>query len=173
MKTTAASIEDKIESLLVCLDRDAQYMQDSLEHLNQMRGFIIKRDEAGLSKLFESIQAGSGCYRENELNRKAIRTELAESFGCETDKMTLSALESSLPETNKEKIAQIKTKLRSLSLELRKEYLNTALLLSECSRFNSLLLRCIFNFSKSESIHYKSNGRTKRQIETSFVNIGI
>ncbi len=173
MKAAAAPIEDKVDRLLICLDRDLQHMQESLQQLNEMRRLVIKRDEAALGKLLESIQAGAGGHRDHELNRKSIRKELADSFGCGIERMTLSALQASLPEAKKDQVTQMKAKLRSLSAELKKEYLSTALLLSECARFNNLLLKGIFNLGKTESVHYNSNGETKRQIDTAFVNLQI
>ena len=148
-------------------------MQDRLLQLNEMCRLVIKRDEAALGKLLESIQAGAGCYREHELNRKSIRKDLADSFGCAIEQITLSTLQASLPEEKKDQVTQMKAKLRSLSAELKKEYLSTALLLSECARFNNLLLKGIFDLGKTESIHYNSNGETRRQIDMAFVNLQI
>ena len=173
MKAAVAPIEDKVDQLLVCLDRDAQHMQESLQHLNEIRRLVIKRDEAALGKLLENIQGTSDGYRNHELNRKSLRKELAESLGCNVEQMTLSALESCLPEARKDRVTQMKAKLRSLSMELRKEYLSTALLLSECARFNNLLLKGILGLGKTESVHYKSNGETRRHIDTAFVNVQI
>jgi len=173
MKATAATIEEKVDRLLVCLDRDVLHMQESLQQLDEMRRLVIKRDEAGLGKLLESIQGVSDDYRNQELNRKSIRKELAESLGCDVEQMTLSALESYLPEAHKDRITQVQTKLRLLSAELKKEYLSTALLLAECVRFNNMLLKGILGLGKTESVHYKSNGQTRRHIDTAFVNLQI
>ena len=173
MKATVDGIEDKVDELLVCLDKDAQYMQESLLRLDEIRKLVIKRDEAALGKLLESIQAGAGCYRNHEINRKSIRKELADSLGCDLEQMTLSALQECLPEAKKDQVIQMKAKLRSLSAELKKEYLSTALLLSECARFNNLLLKGIFDLGKTQSVHYNSNGETKRQIDMAFVNLQI
>lgn len=173
MKAIAAPIDDKVNKLLVCLNRDVQHIQESLQNLNEMRRLVLKRDEAALGKLLENIHGASLSYRNHELNRKSIRKELADTLGCEVGQMTLSALESCLPEAQKDRVTQMKTKLRSLSSELKKEYLSTALLLSECTRFNNLLLKGIFDLGKTESLHYKSNGQTKRNIDTAFVNLQI
>ena len=173
MNAAAASIEDKVDRLLACLDQDARHMQESLLHLNEMRRLVIKRDEAALGKLLEGIQAGAGPCRDHELKRKSIRKELAETLGCDTGQMTLSAIQECLPQAKKDRVTRMKAKLRSLSAELRKEYLSTALLLSECARFNNLLLKGIFDLGKTESIHYNANGETKRQIDTAFVNLQI
>ncbi|MHC4322642.1 MAG: hypothetical protein ACYSUX_00045 [Planctomycetota bacterium] len=173
MKAAVVGIEDKVDRLLACLKQDVQHMQESLLHLNEIRRLVIKRDEAALGKLLESIQAGANSYRNHELKRKSIRNELAESFGCEIEQMTLSTLQETLPAAKKDQVTQIKAKLRSLSAELKNEYLSTTLLLSECVRFNNLLLKGIFDFGKTQSVQYNCNGETKRQIDTAFVNLQI
>ena len=55
MNAAAVSIEDKVDRLLTCLEQDLQHMQKSLLQLNEMRKLVIKRDEAALCKLLESI----------------------------------------------------------------------------------------------------------------------
>jgi ribosomal protein S24E len=173
MKAETASIEGKVERLLVCLDKDAQYLQESLLQLDEMRKLVIKRDEAALGKLLQSTQADAGLYRQHEFSRKSIRKELADCLGCRIEQVTLSALRASVGEEKKDQLTQVKAKLRSLCVELKKEYLSTALLLSECARFNNLLLKAIFNPGRTESVQYNSNGVTRRQIDTAFVNLQI
>jgi hypothetical protein len=173
MKAAAAPIEDKVDQLLVCLDKDVRHMQESLLKLNEMRRFLIKRDEAALGELLESIQADADSYREHELNRKSILKELADCLGCSFEQVTLSALQAIFPEEKNDQLTRIKENLRSLAAELKKEYLNTTLLLSECARFNNMLLKGIFDLGKSDLVHYNSNGVTRRQIETAFVNLQI
>ena len=44
MKAETASIENKVDQLLVCLVRDVQHLEKSLLDLNEMRRLVIKRD---------------------------------------------------------------------------------------------------------------------------------
>jgi len=171
MKATAIAIEDKVDELLAFLDRDIQHIQESLLKLNELRRLVIKRDDAALGKLLESIEAEADSYRRHELNRQSIRKELANALGCNIEQMTLSTLETSLPKGKKAQVTQRKAKLRSLIKELKKEHLSTALLLSECARFNKLLLKSIFDVGKTEVVYYDSNGATRRQTDTAFVNL--
>lgn len=173
MNAESASIEDKVDRLLAFLDLDAQRIEESLLQLNEMRRLVIKRDEVALRQLLESIRDRADRYREQELKRESIRKELADSLDYNSEQMTLSALEKILPEIKAGRVIQIKAKLRSLSAELKKEYFSTALLLSECARFNNLLLKGVFNLGRTESVHYNSNGATRRQIDTAFVNLQL
>lgn len=173
MKSTKPEIEDKVDELLACLDKDSEHIEENLSQLNKLRSLVIKRDDAGLSKLLEIIQIGTENYKNNESQRQNIRKELANALGCETQKITLSSLESSLSKEKMLQVKKMKAKLMSLVNELKKEYLSTTLLLSECARFNNILLKSIFNFDKTGAVYYNSNGTTKRQTETAFVNMQL
>ncbi len=162
---------DKIGELLVVLDKDIEHIQETLSRLNELRSLVIKRDDVSLGKLLESIQAESDSYAANELKRQSIRKELAIAFGCNLEQMTLSRLEDELPEERKAQVTRRKTKLRSLTKELKREHLSVALLLSECARFNNLLLKSVFDLGKTGMVYYNSNGSTKRQTDTAFVNL--
>jgi len=173
MKPTATEIKDKVDKLLTCLDKDSQHIQESLSQLNKLRSYVIKRDDSGLSKLLKIIQAETSSYRNHESKRQTIRKELANALGCNTEQMTLSALEARLPKGKKDQIIKKKAKLMSLIKELKKEHLSTILLLSECARFNNLLLKSIFDLGKTGAVYYNSNGATKQQTDMAFVNLQL
>ena len=96
---------------------------------------------------------------------------LGEMLGCDPGQMTLSALQAHLPKTKRAQVAQMKARLRSLIEEFKKEHLSTALLLSDCARFNNLLLKGIFEIGNTGTVYYNSDGTAKRQTDTAFVNL--
>jgi len=171
MKTAVSGIEGKVDELLACLELDIRHIEESLLRLTELRSLVIKRDDRALGRLLESIRAGSDAYRSNELKRQSIRRELADALGCDAKQLTLSSLEAHLPVAKWNQVAQAKAKLRSLVPALRKEHAGTALLLSECTRFNSVLLRSVFEIGKTGVVCYNSNGVTKRQIDATLVDM--
>jgi len=171
MKATAISIEDKVDELLLVLDEDIRHIQQSLSRLNELRSLVIKRDDVALGKLLELIQGESEGYRSHELKRQSIRKELASALGFGLAQMTLSTLEASLPKGKKEQVTEKKAKLKSLIKELKKEHLSTALLLSDCARFNRMLLKGVFNLGNTRTVYYGSNGAAKQQSDMAFVNL--
>ncbi len=173
MKSTATEIEDKVDKLLTCLDTDSQHIQESLSQLNKLRSYVIKRDDSGLSQLLKIIQAETSSHRNHESQRQTIRKELAKALGCNIEQVTLSALEVRLPKVKKDQIIKKKAKLMSLIKELKKEHLSTILLLSECARFNNLLLKSIFDLGRTGAVYYNSNGATKQQTDMAFVNLHV
>ncbi len=173
MKIASIEIDDKVEQLLAILQNDIEHLQKTLARLNELRGLVIKRNDTALSKLLESIHADSDTYKAAELKRQMIRKELADALGCSLQQLTLSALEAVLPDEKKNRIALIKEKLKLLIKELKKEHISTTLLLSECARFNSLLLKSIFALGKTGTLTYSSSGAAKQQADLAFLNLQL
>ncbi|MBN2183263.1 MAG: hypothetical protein JW715_15235 [Sedimentisphaerales bacterium] len=171
MKTFAVEIENKVDELLVCLDKDIEHIQKSLSYLDELRTLVIRRDDAALSTLLEEIRTESNGYKKNESNRQSIRLELAECLGCAAKDITLSALERFAPEAKKEILVRNKMKLKALIEELKKEYSCTAMLLADCARFNDKLLKSIFNLGRTGEVYYNANGAAKQQRDAAFVNM--
>jgi len=155
-------IEKKVDKLLTCLEVDIQHIKQNISYLNEMRSLIIKRDDIALSKLLETIQETSEVYKDKEKERQSIRRELADFLGCSIEQVTLSKVEENLPEISKNKVIETKENLRLFIEELRREYSSTVMLVSECARFNKLLLRSIFELGKTGSFSYDSRGTTRR-----------
>ena len=171
MKAATIEIEEKVDELLVCLKTDVRHIQESLSNLNELRSLVIKRDDAALERLLENIRAESNRYANHESTRQSMRKELAGILGCNFEQVTLSALKAYLPEAKREQVTQVQTELKALTRELKKEHFRTSLLLSECARFNSLLLRSVFDLGQTGAVYYNSNGATKRQMDTAFMNL--
>jgi hypothetical protein len=171
MKTAEVGTRDKVDELLDVLDKDIGNMQRDLSCLNELRGLVIKRDDAALNKLLERIQSETNNYKDQQLRRRAARKDLADMFDCDFEQVTLSNLEARLPEGKRDQVAARKAKLKELVKELKKEHISTALLLSECARFNSLLLKSILGLGRSKAVTYTNNGAAKRQNDTAFVNM--
>jgi len=171
MKTAVIQIESKVDELLDVLDKDIEHLELSLIWLNELRSHVIKREDVSLSELLGNIKSEARDYSDNEIKRQSIRQELANSLGCKFEEMTLSNLATFLSEEKKSKVEEKRKQLRELALKLKNEHIGTMLLLSDCARFNRKLLNNIFDFKKTETVTYNSNGFTKRQADTNFVNL--
>jgi hypothetical protein len=169
--SVVAIIEDRVDELIKVLDKDIEHIRDCLCRLDQLRSCIIKRDDVKLTRILTQIQAEADIYITNEQKRQSIREYLAHALDCNIDQINLSKLEAILPESIRAQIAQRKALLKTLVQQLKIEYSNTALLVSECARFNNLLLRNIFGHEHRATVTYSPDGSTKKQIGTSFVNL--
>ncbi len=171
MNAEMIEMESKVDELLSVLDKDIRHMRECLLRLNELRELVIKRDEVSLSKLLESIQAESEVYAANEQKRQAIRKDLADLLGYNVEQMTLSKLEETVSKKKRVEVSERKTTLRILASQLKKEHLSVALLLTECARFNKMLLNGILGQARHDTIMYDSNGLSSRQSGTAFMSL--
>ncbi|MHC4122101.1 MAG: hypothetical protein ACYSSI_00890 [Planctomycetota bacterium] len=171
MKTATIEIEDKVEQLLIVLDKDIQQIIENLSRLNDLRGLVVKMDDVSLHKLLESIKSESNSYKDNESKRRLLREELAIASGCSLEQMTLSRLEAELSGEKKAEVAERKTKLQTLAEKLKKEHLRTTMLLSDCARFNKVLLKSILELGQAGTTTYSPKGSAERQTNSAFVNL--
>jgi len=173
MKTADIELEDKVDELLFVLDRDIQHFQDNRSRLNDLRCLLVKRDDVSIRKMLANIQAESSSYKTNELRRRLLREELAVISGCSFDEMTLSRLEAELSGEKRSEVAQRKTRLQTLTREFKKEHLSTMSLLSDCARFNGMLVKSVLEFGRTGTITYSRRGHAERQNSTAFVNLQL
>ena len=170
MKTATIGIEDKVDQLLTVLDRNIRHIMENLSRLNELRALVVKRDDVSLHKLLESIKSEPNDYKENELKRRSLREELAIASGCSLKQMTLSRLEAELSGEKQAEVAERRKKLQTLAEKLKKEHLSTTMLLADCARFNSVLLRSILEFGQAGTTTYSPKGSTERQTNSAIMN---
>lgn len=171
MKNDTLDIDDCADQLREVLNHDIRHLEESLLRLNELRGLVIKRDNPSLSLLLGTIQSDSKPYRDNELKRQMLRQKLAALLGCGTEQMTLTRLEMELSGERKVELVRIKHKLQTLTSLLKKEYAGTRMLLADCSRFNRMLLKGIFEAGQPSATTYSPTGAAQRQTNTVFMNV--
>jgi len=171
MRIMTNKIDDKIDEFLNVLTNDARQLQRNISWLDELRGLVIKHDDVALQNLLETIQSQASCCKGNELKRQILQKELAILFDCDSGKMTLSRLEVELSGGKKIQVAQMKAKLQALVKELKEEQLSTTMFLSDCSRFNSLLLKNVLELGSAKGIIYSPSGFAEQNANTGFVNM--
>ena len=173
MKTelTERRIEECAEQLLAVLDKDIEYLEDNIAQLNELRRLVVRQDTDSLGQLLAALQAGSKTYQDNISKRQMLRKKLAVMMNCSFEETTLTRIEAQLNDGKNRDVAKRKSRLRTLTARLQKEYVSTRRLLADCARFNRLLLKSIFETGQSDNITYNSTGARQRQTDTVFMNL--
>ncbi len=70
MNGQTVDLSCKIEDLLGVLRQDIEHLERTLVRLNELRCFVIKRDEKGLTRLLDDIRMESRDYQANEQTRR-------------------------------------------------------------------------------------------------------
>jgi hypothetical protein len=169
MNSMSSGIEELIEELLALLDTDAVRLEMTLSTLNKLRAGVIKRDEAGLEQLLETLKSQQDDRDAIENKRSKLRHIAAVAFGCADEEVNLSRIMEHVPPLSRQKVAQRQQTLARLVEKLKTEYTATAVLLNECSRFNRMLLDSIFGSRSKGVATYNASGQMKRPNGSGFV----
>jgi hypothetical protein len=172
MTSQIIELTQKTEDLLGILELDIQRIERIIQNLDNLRGLVVKRDEKGLGRLLETIQSESQIYSHNEQQRNQLRKEMAGLIGCPQESMNLSVLKKHLLQPGLiEQVGDRQLKLRNLVMRLKREYVSTVALLSDCARINSALLKCVFGWGRGNLVCYDSAGEISRQNDAAFMNM--
>lgn len=163
----------KVDALLEVLDRDIEHAEASLSLLDTLRVMLIKRDDAAMEELMGDLHRQAEFHAENERRREELRRDLAGELGCTPGEMTLSALKDKLSGPRQQAVAQRQTRLKKLTLDLKREYALTSMLLADCARFNRSLINVFFGVGGKGQMTYGANGTAKRQGTTALVNMHL
>ena len=171
MPIAEREIEDCVKRLLAVLDKDIEHLEKNLSRLNELRSSVVRQDQDYLCQLLDYIRIEVKSQQHNDLQRHFIRKQLAFFLCCPAEDVTLTRIETTLPDPQKNELVERKNKLRSLTGALKKEFMATQLLLSDCQRFNRSLLKSIFESGQSQNVTYKPSGQSERQTDTVFMNL--
>jgi hypothetical protein len=170
---TSPAVKKKVEQLLAVLDKDIRHIEMTLSQLDALRSLLIKRDDAALERLLGEIRDRAETDAANQQTRQMIRADLARAIGCGDDPLTLSKLQAALSEDQQAAVAARQERLKSLIVELNRQYTLTAVLVSDCSRFNRMLLRTFLGQSGHSGVVYSPNGASRQQISTAVMNLQL
>lgn len=169
MRTMDIKLKNLVEELLVVLDADIEHVGVMLERMDQLRSAVIKRNETFLRDLLETIHDESQQHEAIESGRDDICRRLGGIIGCGEKQVNLSLLCENLEPTMRSLVAERQSELKPLVEKLKREQVLTSLLLKECARLNSMMLRGIFTNSDS-GITYNSRGDASWQAHRELVN---
>ena len=162
--------EKDIAEMLEILDSDIVNTESDINILNELRGYLVSRDEKNMLGLLYAVRSIIQNRQESQTKRFNIRKKLAQSFGCAVEKLTLSRLCEYAEEPLRTAVAERRTVLTNIVERFKTEYEATVFLLSDCARFNSLLLRSLIGLSSTESVTYKP-GKVNRANSAAFINM--
>lgn len=168
--TTATT---KTDELLAVLDADIEHLETTLSGLDALRSLLIKRDDDGLRALLEEITRQGDARQENERQRQRLRAELAQALSCEPEQLTLSRLQAVLSEPQRTALRERQTRLKALMADLKREHRLTALLVSDCARFNRSLMRVVFGLDGKDTTTYRQNGTVANHTNATLMSLNL
>lgn len=162
MKTMSLEFNSLIDELIEVLEIDIVNIESTLEMLSKLRKMVIKRNENGLQLLLEKARISTKRQDSVENRRQEIRAKLAVICECSANEMTLTRLCQIVGDQRGDTIYQIKERLGTSISKLKAEQLSTSMLLTECRRFNDVMLGALLN-NRRDDLTYNRSGKKKWQ----------
>jgi hypothetical protein len=166
-------METEIAALLDVLDADIWHIESTLSRLDTLRSLVIKREDAALERLLDEIRQQADAYKSNERKREQIKRVLAAGLGWKEGDLTLSKLRGELAGQARAAVADRHTRLRTLTIRLKREHMLTVLLIRDCARFNRSLLQAFLGSCGRGGTTYTPSGAAKKQPGASLVSMKL
>ena len=167
------TVETSVASLLEVLDEDIRHVEATLSRLDALRTLLIKRDDKALEKLLDEIREHSEAHAVNEQRRQALRRDLAATLGCEQRDLTLSRLREELSGPSCMALTERQVRLKSLVVQLKREYTLTGALILDCARFNRSLMQVFFGPRGQSETTYSAGGVAKHKTGATLMSVQL
>lgn len=140
---TVSNIEDV--DALACrlrdlLEEEALLLGQRRSRLADLAEALADNDEPRLERLLAEMEAEVASQAQREGRPAQVMRRLAEALDCPEESERLSRLIGRLPPWHQGGIAQARARIVQQARDLRRQYRQTAMLLSECARINRALL---------------------------------
>ena len=88
----SANLDVLLDELIEVLDAEQERIAVTLDHLNELRAAVIRRQEEPLRALLGTIRSEQEQVVKLDNHREALRRQLANAIGCSAEEMNLSRL---------------------------------------------------------------------------------
>jgi len=137
------STELPFGELLAALDQQIDLLEAKRSQLADLFDGLIARDEEAVEAVLERIERTERLQTAADSYLSRVRGELARVIGGEGRKLRLLDVIEQLPPEQSRALADRRGRIVELSDSLRRQHLQTVLVLGECARINRLLLESI------------------------------
>ncbi len=143
--TVAADQRDPlVGELLAVLDETIDLQQETLQQLQTLSEAILAHDDAALTERMDALGRTPDRLEAVARKRNAVRTRLARAAGCPVGEMTLDRVARGAAAPQAGAVRRRRERLRGLAETVRRQHLETAVLMAEVARVNRSILTGLF-----------------------------
>lgn len=138
------STESLIDELLAILDEEIELLEQKRSQLANLSEALVSTDDAATEALLKLIERTEHTQTRVDLKLQDVRKTLAGVFGYDDAKaLRLSVLVTELPDAQASAVNDRRERLAQQVGNLRRQHLQTAMLLIECSKVNRMMMECL------------------------------
>ncbi len=169
MISVTAGIASIIDELLGVLDEEIALLQRRKSQMGRLCEAIVERDDDTMERLLAEMSETQQLQEHVDLKLLAHRNTVANAVGRAPGEMKLSVLIAELPPSHRPAVDYRRQQIVLLIQDVRRQHLDTALLLGECARINHMLLTGMFP-AASEVTTYDHDGPDTWRSDTGLVD---
>ena len=133
-------VESLLPELLTLLDQHTTTLGERLTQMQQLSAYTLERRQEPMEALLDRMERAQHEQASADARLSAMRATLAKAIGVPAAEFRLSQLEPVLPPRDAAALHLRRQQVLTLAQRLRSEHLHAAVLLSEASRVNRLML---------------------------------
>ncbi len=166
----ARRTESLIDELVVILDEEIELLELKRSQLADLSESLVAADDEAVEALLEQIEQVERTQTATDLKLETVRGALAGVFGYDDVKaLRLSVLVAELPDAQALAVDDRRRRMAEQVGKLRRQHLQTAMLLVECSRINRKMMECILPAEETVAT-YDATGTSLWRSGTSLVD---
>jgi hypothetical protein len=151
-----------VEKLLGSLDEEIALLEEKTVQLASLRRAMLDRDDQAMAAVLTEIEQDQRRQDSVDLRLSAARRAMANAMGIPAGQLRLSRLIDELPPAEAASVDYRRQQILLLAERARKQHLETAILLHECSRINRMLLEGLFPQNQSVTTYGQGGSDTWR-----------
>ena len=155
------NVEPLVNELLQVLDTEIELLDLRCGQFSRLTQASIERDDQVLHDLLEEIEATQQDQQETDMRLQALRQTLATALGLTEKKLRLAWLIRQMPPEQASAIQHRRRQIIVLTDRIKRQHMETALVVSECARVNRLLLENLFPQAQTVTT-YGARGESSR-----------
>ena len=162
----SGDIAARVDSLAAALDEQVRLLEAKIAQLDELSQCLVASDNDRLERVLAAMEDLARRQSLHEETLLAARRELATAVDCPPGRDRLSDLIVQLTGPHRAVIQERRVGAAAMIKQLRQRHMATAMLLTECSRVNGILLDCLFPESPSVMVYgqqgadpWRSSGR--------------
>ena len=160
-------VEDKniaglVEDLVKSLDSEASLLELRCVQLEALATAALQRDEEAMEELLAQVERTQLDQTHADIRLESIRTALGAEMAVPVERLRLAWLVEQLPARQSAILADRRARIIELTERLQRRHMETAVVITECSRVNGMLLESFCPSMRSVTTYGaggKSSGR--------------
>lgn len=170
MISMTPDIAQLIAAFVAGMNEEIELLELKGAHLEALSTAILARDDEALPEVMRQMEQAQVLQDATDQKLLVIRSEIANVLAWPLELVTATKLAAQITGPNKTFVEQSRQRIIEIAGQVRKQHLETVLLLAECTKINRMLLEGLFG-SQAQPLHtYGRSGHNTWRPDTGVVD---